>query len=215
MEIPDHCLPRRAVPRPPTLAVANRVFSARATIMRAPAALLQLASRIRNVARRLWLLPETRPVVAADTMCLAVNVAELLFAVARPCVMSSRLYDETCGNSMLILQIITIVKVVLMSGLVSNCLQPRLAMAYSYAGLKLPLGNELKSVPTRGWAAASSVEVFQEVVRVRAYTKSLRDYLPPPAQRAHHTDRCVQCALRNCHYRSLGKARSTSWYFSH
>ena len=157
-------LPQLLVPRTPN--------------MRAPTALLRrLASRIRNVARRLWLLPETRPVVAGDTICLAINVAELIFAAARPCVMSSMLYDETCGNSLLILQIVSIVKVTLVMSLVQYCTLPRFALAYTYAGLKFPLGNELKQVPTRGWAAASSAEVFQEIVRVRR----LRTLFPCPA----------------------------------
>ena len=117
--------------------------------------------------------------MVGNLICLAVNVAELIFAAARPCVMSSKLYDETCGNSMLVLQIIAIVKVVLMLGMVNNSLQPRLAVAYEYAGLKLPVGSELKQVPTRGWAAASSVEVFQEVVRVRPRNFA-RDCLPSP-----------------------------------
>ena len=110
--------------------------------------------------------------MVGDTICLAINVAELMFAASRPCVMSSMLYDETCGNSMLVLQIIATVKVVLMVNLGQYCSLPRHAVAHTYAGLKVPLGNYLKQVPTRGWAAASSAEVFQEIVRVRAKRSS-------------------------------------------
>ena len=162
----------------------------RARPSEAPSIMRLDSSRIRNVARRLWLLPETRPLVVGDTICLAINVAELIFAAARPCVMSSMLYDETCGNSMLVLQIVNIVKVALMVSLVQYCALPRNAVAYAYAGLKLPLGNDLKQVATRGWAAASSAEVFQEIVRVREHLLSCfptkRFRIPHPA--SHHDD---------------------------
>eukprot|EP00951_Prasinocladus_malaysianus_P039183 scaffold436484_cov36-Prasinocladus_malaysianus.AAC.1 len=83
------------------------------------------ARSVRHTVKQLLKLGETRPLLLGNSICLAVNVAELILAFVRPCVMSSALYAEECGSSM-----------------------------------KVLLAKH------RGWAAASSREVFQEIVQV-------------------------------------------------
>eukprot|EP00873_Tetraselmis_striata_P019033 jgi/Tetstr1/439297/TSEL_027738.t1 len=122
--------------------------------------------RLWDVLRRLWLLPETRAILAGNALCLAINVGELCLAAARPCVMSSNLYAEACGNSMAVLQAIAAVKVALMIVVVNHICSPRLAAACSWQLGFIPPAGEIGLARMRGWAAASSKEVFDEVVRV-------------------------------------------------
>lgn len=158
--------------------------------------------RARGVLRRLWLLQETRPILVGNTLCLAVNLAELFFALARPCVMSSELYAEACGNSMLILQVVATVKVVLMIGLVNHVCNPRLLAAYCWQlGLKPPPG-ELSMARLRGWAAASSKEVFEEVVRVNTTLAVFLTLVLPPTDIYGDCTRNFRCikSLIDCRW---------------
>ena len=131
--------------------------------------MFRAVSQCRHVVATLWTLPETRSILVGSTICLAINVAELLYAILNPCVMSSEIYSPACGDGMFILQMAAVAKVVLLLGLVNSSLNPRLAAAMSLQlGFKLPF-QQLRRARERGWAAASSREVFQEAVRVSAY----------------------------------------------
>jgi len=136
---------------------------------RASAPFRRFATRTKFVGRRLWLLPETRPYVIGIGICFAINAAELFFGLANQCVMSSKLYDASCGglSGMLVFQVLVTVKVAVMTVLVYYSLSSRALMALSYAtGINFSRAANLDKILSRGWASASSEEVFQEIVNV-------------------------------------------------
>eukprot|EP00951_Prasinocladus_malaysianus_P001131 scaffold7909_cov36-Prasinocladus_malaysianus.AAC.1 len=128
----------------------------------------KLVSRVGSsghAVQQLWKLEETRKLLLGTSLCLAINLGELLFNVIRPCVMSSALYSSQCGDSMLAVQVLSIIKVASMVALVTHTCNPRLVLAGSeQLGFSLPKG--LAQAKNRGWAAASSEEVFRELVQV-------------------------------------------------
>eukprot|EP00951_Prasinocladus_malaysianus_P013648 scaffold103499_cov28-Prasinocladus_malaysianus.AAC.2 len=120
---------------------------------------------VRHTSRQLWKLPETRPLLLGCCICLTINFSELVFAGVKTCAMSSALYSaDECGHSMLVLQILATVKVSLMVTVINLTCNARLATASSEQ-LGLTMSDKLARAMHRGWAAASSEEVFREVVQ--------------------------------------------------
>jgi hypothetical protein len=133
--------------------------------------------RYSHVLSKLWRLRNARVLLVANGVLLAVGLGEQAFTLTRPCLMSSRLYSEECGNGAFWLTVAFLCsKVAFITVLTVAQTNEKLQYAVSsqVAGLRRmppPAG------PT-GWAAASSRDVFQGIVQASATLVRIEEPLP-------------------------------------
>jgi hypothetical protein len=113
----------------------------------------------------LWRLRTARVLLVGNGVLLAVGLGEQAYTFTRPCLMSSRLYSAECGNSAFWLTVVLLCgKVAFFTVLQITQMNKNLQFAIStqVAGL---LRVSPPAGPS-GWAAASSCDVFQGIVKV-------------------------------------------------
>ena len=124
-------------------------------------------SRWSHALRKLLLLPDTRSLLIGLLLALFIGLLELGFSFARPCVQSSRLYSEECGNSVLLLLGAYIFKSSILIGLGIGATRERVGCAMSTQfGLDKAKAAVNSRAASMGWAPASSKSVFEGVVKV-------------------------------------------------
>jgi hypothetical protein len=112
-----------------------------------------------------------------------IGLGELAFAFAKPCVMSSRLYSEECGSSLLILMsgVWPVKAALMLVGIGNPYMSLNKNMAY---GMASQLGMHSRAVGLLGagrestWAAASSEDVFEGIIQVSAVPASVLPCIP-------------------------------------
>ena len=128
---------------------------------------LSLLRRWALVLRKTWTLPDTRWFLAVVVFLLAVGIAEAAFTLSHPCLLSGEIYSESCRPNLVSLIVTTWIKVVA-TAMPTNMLHAPIASAAMaiQRGQKSDSGA-WKQAMARGWAPASSREVFYDITKVR------------------------------------------------
>ncbi len=143
----------------------------------------------RHAFTKLWMAGDLKTLIICHTTILVADVAESIYTLCNPCVLSKNLHSEICVTPLTTILAVQCVKVGIMYcalswGIFKSVWAPEIFSRYLGMNCSrnvLPMSGEIETCAavSRSWAAAASCDVFEDTVQVSAVLLASPSPAPP------------------------------------
>jgi hypothetical protein len=143
----------------------------------------------RHAFAKLWMAGDLKTLIICHTTIVIADVAESIYTLCHPCVLSKDLHSEICVTPFTTILVVQCVKVGIMYcalswGIFKSVWAPEIFSRYlgmNFSGNVFPMSEETETcaVVSRNWAAAASCDVFEDTVQVSALLPANPSPAPP------------------------------------
>ena len=136
-----------------------------------------LTLRWRRAVRSLWTLRDSRMMFCGTVLAGALCIWETIYSLRTPCLVSTEVFAADCAKPLRTLLIVQAFKVVII--IIASRLSERMfAVAIAQLGFQ-PCYRVASNNKVGGWAAASSEDVYTEIIEVRLHLLFRAHVMPP------------------------------------